>query len=219
MGARLIHQKIRGKKLKKTSTSFCINDQCIDVMLPDPEAAALHYGALPEGERYKGFWTRVWPSALALSEFIVNNPEHTKNKRVWEIAAGLGVPSLFAAKNARAVIASDYINDAVDNMMDSARLNGFNHFVAINWDFTKEDVQPECDTILISDANYDGNQNQELANLIMGELKKGRTIILSTPNRLSGMGFLDALLPYCFHKSVSEYCGVFAFAKENEEEI
>ncbi|MCR6720678.1 MAG: hypothetical protein NVV59_10370 [Chitinophagaceae bacterium] len=181
-------------------------------MLPDPDDAAALYAALPEGERYKGFWTRVWPSALALSEYIVNNPEHTTNKRVWEIAAGLGVPSLFAAKNASSVICSDYIGDAVDNMVESARLNNFKNFEAIEWDFTKEDIRPECDTVLISDANYDGNQNQELASLILDELKKGRTIILSTPNRLSGMGFLDAILPYCFYKSVNENSGVFAAA-------
>ena len=179
------------------------------MLLPDAADAALFYGALPEGERSAGFWTKVWPSALSLSEYIISHPALIRDKRVWEIAAGLGVPSLFAAKTAGHVIGSDNSDVAVENMMESAKENNLTNFEALVWDFTKNSTRPACDVILISDANYDGNQNQPLSDLVIDELKNGRTVILSTPNRISGMGFLDPLLPFCVHKDVGETAGVF----------
>lgn len=190
-------------------TSVCIDGECVQVMIPDAADTAAFYQQLPEGERYQGFWTRIWPSARLLSHYIIKHPGIIKGKIVWEIAAGLGLPSLFAAKEAAHVICSDNNLVAVDNMMDSARSNGFDNFESMAWDFTDYDSLPEFDVMLISDANYDSQQNPQLAAIITDELKKGRTVVLSTPNRISGMGFLDPFMEYCVNKETGEEGGVF----------
>src|SRR5690349_17663578 len=59
------------------------------------------------------YWTQVWPAALAMAEFIVYHPAYVQNKKVLELAAGLGLPSLVAARWADEVFCSDYLPDAV----------------------------------------------------------------------------------------------------------
>src|SRR5688572_33367426 len=44
------------------------------------------------------FRSQVWPSAIALSEFIVSNQQLVHNKNILELGAGLGLPSLVASK-------------------------------------------------------------------------------------------------------------------------
>jgi predicted nicotinamide N-methyase len=45
-------------------------------------------------------WTKLWPAALAMGDFIYQHPEWVKDKKVLELAAGLGpraMQQLFAA--------------------------------------------------------------------------------------------------------------------------
>ena len=205
------HLKTPDGWLTATVETICVQDVCVQVNMPDAKEAAFYYGNLPEGERHTGFWTRLWPSALALSEYILSHRHLLHNKQVWEIAAGLGVPALLAARFARHVIGSDNNEVAVHNMQLSANENKFSNFETRVWDFTESNLRPACDVILISDANYEGKLHQPLSDLILDEIKKGRTVILSSPNRISGMGFLETLLPFCIDRQITAGIGVFCF--------
>ena len=43
------------------------------------------------------YWCRVWPSALALAELILQNPELVAGKSVCDVGAGLGLAGIAAA--------------------------------------------------------------------------------------------------------------------------
>lgn len=47
------------------------------------------------------YWSKCWPSAIALSNFIAKNQALIQDKQVLELATGLGLPSLVAARFAK----------------------------------------------------------------------------------------------------------------------
>jgi predicted nicotinamide N-methyase len=43
------------------------------------------------------YWTRVWPSAVALASEVLRRPELVAGKRVCDLGCGLGVAGIAAA--------------------------------------------------------------------------------------------------------------------------
>ena len=82
-------------------------DEVFDALIALPDA---HVDKADERIPY---WTEIWPSALALSVFILNNKDRVKGKTVLELGAGMGLPSLVAASYTSAVVCSDYLTDAL----------------------------------------------------------------------------------------------------------
>ena len=56
--------------------------------------------------------------------------------------------------------------------------------------------RPE-DAILLSDINYEPNAFATLKTLVFSLLHQGKTILLSTPQRLMAKDFIHLLLPVC----------------------
>ena len=72
---------------------------------------------------------------------------------------------------------------------------------------------PPADLWLLSDGNYDADNNIQLLNFLLNQLEKGSSLLLTTPGRLTGQAFLTALLPYCRQREqYGEDSPVFAFA-------
>jgi predicted nicotinamide N-methyase len=142
------------------------------------------------------YWAQVWPSAYALCEFIATQPNWLQNKKVLELAAGLGLPSLLAAQLATQVTCSDYIPEAVVLMKESIHENKLANINArlIDWNHLPDDLS--VDVLLLSDINYEPKAFETLLNAIISFLENGTTIILSTPQRLMAKPFIDKLLPY-----------------------
>ena len=71
------------------------------------------------------------------------------------LAAGLGLPSLLAARYAYEVHASDHIPEAVELMKRSADLNGILNMKCslLDWNCLPENIR--TDILLLSDINYD----------------------------------------------------------------
>jgi predicted nicotinamide N-methyase len=143
------------------------------------------------------FWAKLWPAAFALTEFIQDNPQWVYHKKVLELAAGLGLPSLYAAHFASFVICSDYDSNAVTFIKDNIGLNQISNMVAEQIDWTQMPEELEWEVLLMSDVNYNQEDFEVLLSLLQGFLVKGKTILLSTPQRLVGKSFISALLPYC----------------------
>jgi len=143
------------------------------------------------------YWAQVWPAAVALSRFVVNQPKWVSNKTVLELAAGLGLPSLAAAPLAQKVTCTDNVPAAVEVAQQSAVYNGFKnmHCQVLDWNFLPEDLH--ADVLLMSDVNYEPQQFEILYNVLQTFLQKGTTILLSTPQRLMAKPFIERLLPWC----------------------
>ncbi len=142
------------------------------------------------------YWAQVWPAAKALCEVISNEPNWVKDKLVLEIAAGLGLPSLLAAQFATQVIATDYMEDAVEMLKRSAEYNKLSNLECRVMDWNKPDKKIKPDVLLLSDVNYEPASFDTLHKVLVSFLEKGTTVLLSTPQRLVAKSFMDRLQPY-----------------------
>ena len=142
-------------------------------------------------------WTKLWPAALAMSDFIHQHPELVQHKKVLELAAGLGLPSFVAARYAKAVCCSDYLEEAVATMAKSAQHLQLSNITCrvLDWNHLPDDLT--ADVLLLSDINYDPDQFVRLHQVLQRFLQQGTVILLTTPQRLMAKPFIEKLLPFC----------------------
>jgi predicted nicotinamide N-methyase len=141
------------------------------------------------------YWAKVWHSALALSQFIVHNKSVFHNKKILELAAGLGLPGVVASKYAHNVIISDYIKDALYYVNQSISKNNITNVQTqvIDWNNLPQDI--DFDILLLSDVNYEMKEFDALEKLMHQFIEKGIIIVLATPQRLMAKAFINNLLP------------------------
>ena len=142
------------------------------------------------------FWAKLWPSSEALCQFLIDNIVLIQDKNVLELAAGLGLPSLVSAKYAKAVVCTDLFSEAVEGIKKSIVLNKLENVQAQVWDWHYYPTMAEFDVLIASDINYDPNSFEMLHKLFFELLHQGKTIIISTPQRLVAKQFILPLLPY-----------------------
>jgi predicted nicotinamide N-methyase len=176
---------------------FQIGDTLIEIFVPNASEIRKCW---EEGWIASPYWAQVWPSAIALSRFILSHPWHIKGRSVVELAAGLGLPSLVAAPIASKVYASDQSPDAVSLLLRSAQHLELQNLEAEVLDWRQYTPIPHAEVLLLSDVNYEPTELAPLTSLMYSFLKKGITILLSTPPRLTARDFLAGFLPYCLEK-------------------
>ena len=143
------------------------------------------------------YWAQVWPAAKALCEIIAMQPALVENKKVMELAAGLGLPSLLAAQFAKEVRASDYIPAAVEIMNHSVKYNKIKNMQCVVLDWNKLDKKLNPDVLLMSDVNYNPESFNVLYKVLADFIEKDTTVLLSTPQRLIAKSFMNHLQPWC----------------------
>jgi predicted nicotinamide N-methyase len=152
--------------------------------------------AFAEGLLSSPYWSQIWPSSIALSLFILQHPELISGKKVLELGAGLGLPSLIAAGNAAEVLCTDKEKEAVAMVQQSATLHKLNNLQAAVLDW-KDALHQDTDIVLLSDVNYEPHSFPALRATIERFLLQGATVILATPQRLMAKDFLTPLMPWC----------------------
>ena len=182
--------------LKKHKKIFRLQELELAVWLPDLEALQLTYQN-KTGTAVFPFWAKLWPSACVLTDFINDHRDLIKNKKVLELAAGVGLPSLLASRFASSVICSDYDATAVGFIQMNIALNNIANMQYQLLDWTQLPPTLDFDILLLSDINYNPADFETLNSLIQHFLERGKTILLSTPQRLAGKDFINELLPWC----------------------
>jgi predicted nicotinamide N-methyase len=181
--------------LKKYKEIFRFQEMEVELWLPDLEALQLTY----QNERAKTafpYWAKLWPSAYVLTAFINEHRDLINNKKVLELAAGIGLPSLFASMFASSVLCSDYDATAVEFIQMNIALNNISNMQCVKFDWTELPPTLDFDVLLLSDINYNPADFETLKLLIQKNLASGKTILLSTPQRLAGKAFIAELLPW-----------------------
>lgn len=176
--------------------TISIGETQFELFVPDEAAVKLAY---MQGEISFPYWSKIWPSALALSRFIIQHPQYVQNKKLAELGAGLGLPSLVAALYAREVLCTDHEAAAVAIAQQSATHNQLTNFktAVVDWQL-QGDI--EADVLLLSDVNYEPANFKYLLELVSSSLQKGITIIISTPQRLMAKDFINPLLQNCIQQ-------------------
>jgi predicted nicotinamide N-methyase len=171
----------------------------IDLFVPNAQEVQDDYFQQKQVQAQVPFphWTKLWPAALAMADVIHQHPELVLHKNVLELAAGLGLPSLIAARYAHSVCCSDYLQEAVDAMAGSARHLQLSNVTCQLLDWNRLPDELTADVLLLSDINYDPDQFDQLYLVLQRFLQQGTLILLTTPQRLMAKPFIEELLPFC----------------------
>ena len=84
------------------------------------------------------YWSKLWPAGMAMSQFILQQPNISAGKSVLEIGAGLGCGAVCAAlAGANMVVATDIEQKGLEFCMQSAVDNGIpqSRFRTQRWDW------------------------------------------------------------------------------------
>ena len=139
------------------------------------------------------YWAKVWPSAIALVKVLQKHQSLIRDKTVLELGAGIGLPSLLMASEAKTIQVSDYDSEAVELLQKNITHLQLQNVQALqmDWNDLPENIDPEV--IILSDVNYDPTQFETLKKLIEKFIHQGCAIILSTPQRIMASPFVLAL--------------------------
>ncbi|SDD81273.1 Lysine methyltransferase [Niabella drilacis] len=159
--------------------------------MPPPEFVQQAY----KDNKNAAYWAQVWPAAIGLSMFLQQHQEYIADQRVLELAAGLGLPGLYAASVAKEVTISDKEVLASAYVKRSAAQLQLNNVTATTLDWKDAIAQPWPDVVLLSDVNYEPEVFAELKKVIDHFLQHKVTVIISTPQRLVAKPFIITLLP------------------------
>lgn len=168
----------------------------IRLYVPDPVSIAADYKQ-DNKTAAAYYWAKVWPAAIGLCHFLQEEPAYIEHKKVLELAAGPGLPGIFAAAYASSACISDIVPEAVALAQQNVILHQLHHVECrvIDWNDLSGISIP--DTVLLSDINYDPVQFEGLLKAIEFLKAKQCTIVLSTPQRLMAKEFIGQLLPFC----------------------
>lgn len=182
---------------------FIIADTSIEIFVPDTSLVQTNY-TTGSGNFISPYWAKVWPAATGLCYFLSSNLHYIQNKKVHELAAGLGLPGIFSAKYANQVCISDIEEAAIELVGQSVSHNNLTNVECdiIDLNDFKDIAVPEV--VLLSDINYEPAQFENLLNAVHHFLNNQCTIILSTPQRLIGRKFINSLLAFCKEQAVVE---------------
>ncbi len=172
---------------------YQIDEIKIELAIPDDDALK---DAWNKQQTYNfPYWGKSWPAAEALAIFISANRQLFTHQRVLEIGAGLGLPSLIAARFAKSITSTDYLPMPLEYISISAQKNSISQLntLVLNWHDLPEYLP--YDMILLSDVNYDPAELDHLYQLIIKLTRKNIKIVLSTPQRLIAVNFIQRLTP------------------------
>ncbi len=137
------------------------------------------------------YWAELWPSAIALSEYIVEHKDLFVGNSVLEIGCGLGLPGIVAGMQGAKVTLTDYLQGAIEFAAFNwqLNLNSVPDVSILDWRNPPKNYQP--DILLASDVAYESRSFEPLAKALGQLVKPGGIIIISEPNRKFAKSFFD----------------------------
>jgi predicted nicotinamide N-methyase len=165
------------------------------IYIPDYEQVKEVYEAILIDHAAEPFpyWAKLWPSSIALVQYLNANTIWIEHKNVLEIGAGLGLPSFMIAGYANSVQVSDYAPEAVELLeknIQHLRLHNV-QAMELDWNRVPDSIKP--DVVLLSDVNYNPGQFDGLLQLITKLIANGTIVLLSTPQRIMASPFVNAI--------------------------
>ncbi|HLO82897.1 MAG TPA: hypothetical protein VK166_18155 [Chitinophagaceae bacterium] len=162
----------------------------LELDIPDPEQVRTAYES---GEKKDfPYWSRIWPSALALSSLLQDQSQLVSGKHVLELGAGLGLPAFISSSLATSVTVSDSASEAISWLNRNISRLGLTNVTTrlIDW---KERPLPKADVVLLSDIGYDEKDFSDIRMMIGEYVHSGSLILLSVPFRRISPKFISLI--------------------------
>lgn len=137
----------------------------------------------------------VWPSARALTRFVLSSPEEFAGKTALELGCGLALPSIAACRLGARVTATDFHPEVPRFLQRNLALNpGAEDFRYLHLDWQGGALPRErFDWVIGSDILYEKHQPELVARAIEAHLAPGGTAVIADPARPYVQPFADAM--------------------------
>ena len=137
-----------------------------------------------KGENEIPFWAVVWPAAISLAGFLLQNKKIVAGKSVLDFGCGGGVVGIAAAKaGAKKVVA----NDIDPIALHIAKKNMEANKVQIEFDgrdlLDENNAIEEFDKVLIADMFYEREKSKVTMKFVEEMKKRGSEIIIADGQR------------------------------------
>ncbi|NUN99718.1 MAG: methyltransferase domain-containing protein [Saprospiraceae bacterium] len=139
------------------------------------------------------YWADLWPSALALSQYLLRHQDLISGKTTLEIGCGLGLCGMVAADIGARVTLSDYLPEPLEVVRYLWWLNRQEEpdLLQMDWRYPPQNLQ--FDLLLASDISYEIRAHEPLVGAIRKLLKPGGRVLLSEPRRSTANAFFKLL--------------------------
>ena len=166
----------------------------LQICIPAPMDVEDKYknSAENNGDSSFPYWTRLWPSSIALARYIRAHYDEFPGKTVLEIGAGLGLPSFIVSSYASSVKVTDHIPEAITWLNENIKRLGLANIKAENLDWTAP-LKEKADIILLSDVSYDPDSFEPLSLMIDKYLDQGSKVIVALPERILSGQFYNLI--------------------------
>jgi SAM-dependent methyltransferase len=159
-------------------------------------------------DEYLPYWADLWPAARMLAKAVLAEPwksERTEDRgqrteqpnafpssvlcplssgiSALEVGCGLGLPGVAALARGLRVIFSDYDATALRFAADNARLNGFDNFTTLSFDWRDPPADLHVDVVLASDLTYEARHVEPLVALVERVLRPGGLCLWTDQDR------------------------------------
>lgn len=142
---------------------------------------------------YLPYWAELWPSALALSEYLVHFP--FRGSPVLELGCGMGLTTIAISRAGGRPLAVDYDPDAVYFARRNLIANGGRGLVA-RMDWNALALSSAFPYIVGADILYERAELPRLGELFARYLARGGEAIIAEPGRELARGFFQKLPLY-----------------------
>lgn len=134
-----------------------------------------------------GYWDRIWPSSVALSEYLIHQffPQKLTGAKVLELGCGTGVPGVVAAQLGAFTMFSDMVPVTLEAVKETCRLNHISNFDTCTLDWS-EAIEPKerYDFVIGCEVFYDEAILADIAHVLEQVLVPWGKGIFCDPNRL-----------------------------------
>ena len=162
-----------------------------------------------------GYWDRIWPSEVALSEYLIERffPQELKGKNVLEIGCGVGLAGVVAAKLGATTTFSDMVPVTLEGVKETCQLNQITRFdtCTLDW-FAPSNLKNTYDMVIGSEVFFDDKNMPGISHVLQQALNSEGQGIFCDPNRL-GLSSIECHFKDNFSFSLEEVPLNFALRK------
>ena len=141
------------------------------------------------------YWADLWPSGRVLADELAGRD--VRGRRMLELGAGLGLPSLVALAGGGTPLATDWYPVALEFARANARAAGLGDLATmlVDWSAPPEALRAAgpFDLIVGADVAYERRHAMQLAPLIAQIATPHTEVIIADPRRPDANGLVGAL--------------------------
>jgi predicted nicotinamide N-methyase len=153
-----------------------------------------------------GYWDRIWPSEVALSEYLIHQffPTKLTGAKVLEIGCGTGVAGVVAAQLGAFTMFSDMVPITLEAVKETCHKNQLRNVDTCTLDWSEKIQSKErYDYVIGSEVFYDEAILADISHVLEQVLAPGGKGIFCDPNRL-GLDTIELGFREKFNLSVEQ---------------